>query len=243
MSNETVLDVLKAMGKATYREVAARMEIEPIEALNLLREQRELGLCDFYDGGWKVINSDITDPVLPDIPVKRSIASKPTLRGAIPEPVDTSAVTKLLQENGPMSLALVAKAINRDARGMGPVMCSLARQGVVVKNGKGKHVTWSLPAVDTTSAASETDTTCKSVEKAAEPEPAPINDIMKSIPVFTERRVSPLVIPEPAEIARMIRHTKRRLDELRQVRLIAIAAKKYQKVLTQLTASQQESQQ
>lgn len=44
---ETVIDVLKAMGKATYREVAARLEIEPVEALNMLREQREQGLCDF----------------------------------------------------------------------------------------------------------------------------------------------------------------------------------------------------
>ncbi|HAV2295745.1 TPA: hypothetical protein JHK52_002120 [Citrobacter koseri] len=34
---ETVIDVLKAMGKATYREVAARLEIEPVEALNMLR--------------------------------------------------------------------------------------------------------------------------------------------------------------------------------------------------------------
>ncbi|MEG5491744.1 hypothetical protein UXP25_15830 [Enterobacter kobei] len=31
---ETILDALKAMGKATYREVAARLDIEPVEALN-----------------------------------------------------------------------------------------------------------------------------------------------------------------------------------------------------------------
>lgn len=31
---ETVLDALKAMGKATYRDVAARLDIEPVEALN-----------------------------------------------------------------------------------------------------------------------------------------------------------------------------------------------------------------
>ena len=49
---ETVLDALKAMKKATYREVAARLDIEPIEALNMLREQKEQGLCDFYDGAW-----------------------------------------------------------------------------------------------------------------------------------------------------------------------------------------------
>ena len=49
---ETVLDVLKAMGKTTYRDVAARLDIEPVVALNMLREQKEQGLCDYADGGW-----------------------------------------------------------------------------------------------------------------------------------------------------------------------------------------------
>lgn len=49
---ETVLDVLKAMGKATYRDIAARLDIEPVVALNMLREQKEQGLCNFADGGW-----------------------------------------------------------------------------------------------------------------------------------------------------------------------------------------------
>lgn len=49
---KTVLDALQAMGKATAREVAARMKIEPIEALNMLRELREQGKCEFGKGGW-----------------------------------------------------------------------------------------------------------------------------------------------------------------------------------------------
>ncbi|EPK3898151.1 hypothetical protein [Enterobacter ludwigii] len=44
---ETVLDTLKAMGKATYREVAARLDIEPVEALNMLREHKEQGYVIF----------------------------------------------------------------------------------------------------------------------------------------------------------------------------------------------------
>lgn len=40
------------MGRASYREVAARLDIEPVEALSMLREQRDQGLCDFSDGGW-----------------------------------------------------------------------------------------------------------------------------------------------------------------------------------------------
>lgn len=46
---ETVIQALEKMGRATYREVAARLNIEPVEALNMLREQP---MCDFADGGW-----------------------------------------------------------------------------------------------------------------------------------------------------------------------------------------------
>jgi Mn-dependent DtxR family transcriptional regulator len=49
---ETVIQTLEKMGRASYREVAARLDIEPVEALNMLREQRDQGLCDFADGGW-----------------------------------------------------------------------------------------------------------------------------------------------------------------------------------------------
>ena len=45
---ESVIDALKAMKKATYREVAARLDIEPVEALNMLREHKQQGLCDFF---------------------------------------------------------------------------------------------------------------------------------------------------------------------------------------------------
>lgn len=38
---ETVIQALEKMGRATYREVAARLDIEPVEALNMLREQRD----------------------------------------------------------------------------------------------------------------------------------------------------------------------------------------------------------
>lgn len=49
---ETVIQALEKMGRATYREVAARLDIDPVDALTMLREQRDQGLCDFGDGGW-----------------------------------------------------------------------------------------------------------------------------------------------------------------------------------------------
>ncbi|EAB9445619.1 DUF1627 domain-containing protein [Salmonella enterica subsp. diarizonae] len=51
---ETVLDALKAMGKATAREIAARMAIEPRDALEMLNEQQEIGTVKFLNGYWSL---------------------------------------------------------------------------------------------------------------------------------------------------------------------------------------------
>lgn len=47
---ETVISVLSVMGKATAREIAARLKIEPVEALTMLREQEESGTVTFING-------------------------------------------------------------------------------------------------------------------------------------------------------------------------------------------------
>ena len=49
-----IIDVLKVMGKATAREIAARMKIEPAEALAVLREHEDLGAVTFINGYWDI---------------------------------------------------------------------------------------------------------------------------------------------------------------------------------------------
>ncbi|EGG3071200.1 DUF1627 domain-containing protein [Salmonella enterica] len=61
MRNETVNDVLKAMGKATAREIAARLGIDMRDALDMLREQHELEAVEFCEGYW-LLSGD-TSPV------------------------------------------------------------------------------------------------------------------------------------------------------------------------------------
>ncbi|EJJ3922854.1 DUF1627 domain-containing protein [Salmonella enterica] len=51
---ESVLDALKAMVKATAREIAARLDIEPRDALEMLNEQQETGTVTFLNGYWSL---------------------------------------------------------------------------------------------------------------------------------------------------------------------------------------------
>lgn len=225
---ETVIDVLKAMGKATYREVAARLEIEPVEALNMLREQREQGLCDFFDGGWMVTDGQSVKPVLQRPSAKPVTAGKPELRGEAPEPVQPEVVTTLLRENGAMDTVTLAAAVGRNARGMTSAMRSLERGGLVIKIGQGKGVKWGLPDRQLVSPEPgfaelpEIEITPKVAAPApapsAEPEPVTIRteEFLETIPVMRKPSQS-LQVPSLREISKQIRKTKSNLNSLERL--------------------------
>lgn len=203
---ETVLDALKAMKKATYREVAARLDIEPVEALNMLREQKEQGLCDFYDGAWSIgtAKEQARQPIKPQAAEPAHQAPRP--KGDEPAPVDAVSIRQLLGKSGSMTTAALATAVNRNARGMVSVMLSFERQGVVIKNGKGKGVTWSLPITDEAAGVTA---------QAAQPEKT-IAEIIETIPAFTSRP-DDLIIPSSRYISIEIRRTKAKLSNLQRL--------------------------
>ncbi|EGS1684635.1 DUF1627 domain-containing protein [Enterobacter cloacae] len=206
---ESVIDALKAMKKATYREVAARLDIEPVEALNMLREHKQQGLCDFFDGSWSVGTAKEQARELAKAPAVTPVHQAPRLKGEEPAPVDAEAVRQLLGKNGAMTTAALAAAVNRNARGMVSVMLAFERQGVVIKNGQGKGVTWSLPVTGQT----ETDST-----EAVQPEPGSksLNEIIGDIPAFTARP-DDLIIPSSRFISNEIRRTKAKLSNLQRL--------------------------
>ncbi|EIZ9234827.1 DUF1627 domain-containing protein [Cronobacter sakazakii] len=217
---ESVIDALKAMKKATYREVAARLDIEPVEALNMLREHKQQGLCDFFDGAWSVGTAKEQARELAKAPAVTPAHQAPRLKGEIPTTVDPDVVRQLLGKNGSMATAALAAAVNRNARGMVSVMLAFERQGVVIKNGKGKGVTWSLPVTGQT----ETDNTeavqpepgTLDNELASSPDSKSLNEIIGDIPAFTARP-DDLIIPSSRFISNEIRRTKAKLSNLQRL--------------------------
>lgn len=215
---ETVIQALEKMGRATYREVAARLDIEPVEALNMLREQRDQGLCDFSDGGWFLGSARDAKRVACVPPVK------PALHGEAPEPVDPAVIKQLLAKNGAMDTVSLAAAVSRNGRGMTSAMRALERQGVVVKNGQGKGVTWSLPtaaAPAPAAAAVENAPAAPSsaaLEVAEQVQPKDIVQIVSEIPSFTEGCNNVQAIPTVRVISREIRRTKSKLANLERLR-------------------------
>ena len=213
---ETVIDALKTMDKATYREVAARLNIEPIEALNMLREHKEQGLCDFYDGAWSVGTAKQQARKQTKTQAAAPVHQAPRLKGEKPEPVETDVIRQLIIDNGAMTTAALAAAVNRNARGMVSVMLAFER----IKNGQGKGVTWSLPdtgmAVNSAKQPAQPEVTAVDSSLASAPDNKSLDEIIGDIPAFVSRP-DDLIIPSSRFISTEIRRTKAKLANLQRL--------------------------
>ncbi|MCA1920975.1 MAG: hypothetical protein LDL43_02130, partial [Buttiauxella noackiae] len=66
---ENVLQALKAMGKATAREISAHMKIDVKEILSMLREHEELEQIELVNGWWQLTDTGVKTPrVKPAVP-------------------------------------------------------------------------------------------------------------------------------------------------------------------------------
>ena len=221
------------MGRASYREVAARLRIEPVEALNMLREQRDQGLCDFSDGGWFICTAteQVKKPAAP-------VHQVPRLKGEEPAQVDPEFICQLLRDNGAMTTVSLAESANRNARGMVSVLRALDRKGVVVKNGQGKGVSWSLP---TAAEAAKPEPAPEVPADAPAEEVKPVEQIVSEIPSFTESYRAGHVVPTVRVISREIRRTKNKLVKLEKLRDAVCVIGRHKNIMQQLVSTEAEN--
>lgn len=194
---ETVLDALKAMKKATYREIAARLDIEPVEAMKMLREQKELGLCDFHDGVW-------------------SIATEKELKPKRIRPKQTSSlverVLSAMQGQGAMSANQVAEKLGKSPRALNASLGAMCKDGLVLRHVDGKNITWSLegePAMQPEPHEPEPEISEQTAALACKS----TSEIIQDIPAFASRP-DDLIIPSSRYISTEIRRTKAKLANL-----------------------------
>lgn len=198
---ETVLDALKAMKKATYREVAARLDIEPVEALSMLREQKEQGLCDFYDGAWSLGTAKEQKP-------KR-------IRPKQPSPL-VERVLSAMQGQGAMTANQVAEKLGKGSRALNASLGAMCKDGLVLRHVDGKNITWSLagePAIQ----PEQQEPAAGEAKAAPAQESKTLEDIIGDIPAFASRP-DDLIIPSSRYISTEIRRTKAKLENLQRLR-------------------------
>lgn len=197
---ETVLDALKAMGKASYHEVAARLDIEPVEALKMLREHKEEGLCDFFDGAWSVGTANEQKP-----------------KGIRPKQPSqlVERVLSAMQGQGAMSANQVAEKLGKGSRALNASLGAMCKDGLVLRHVDGKNITWSLagePEVHPELQASPVP----DVKLSSAPDSTTLEEIIGEIPTFASRP-DDLIIPSPRYISTEIRRTKAKLACLQRL--------------------------
>ena len=197
---ESVIDALKAMGKATYLDVAARLDIEPVEALKMLREQKEEGLCDFFDGSWSVGTAKEHKP-------KR-------IRPKQPSPL-VERVLAAMQGQGAMSANQVAEKLGKGSRALNASLGAMCKDGLVLRHVDGKNITWSLagePAIQ----PEQQEPAAAEAKSAPAQESQTLEEIIGDIPAFASRP-DDLIIPSSRYISTEIRRTKAKLANLQRL--------------------------
>ncbi|WP_336340843.1 DUF1627 domain-containing protein [Enterobacter cloacae] len=197
---ESVIDALKAMGKATYLDVAARLGIEPVEALKMLREQKEEGLCDFFDGSWSVGTAKEHKP-------KR-------IRPKQPSPL-VERILSAMQGQGALSANQVAEKLGKGSRALNASLGAMCKDGLVLRHVDGKNITWSLagePAIQ----PEQQEPAAAEAKAAPAQESKTLEEIIGDIPAFASRP-DDLIIPSSRYISTEIRRTKAKLANLQRL--------------------------
>ncbi|HCM9647884.1 DUF1627 domain-containing protein [Enterobacter bugandensis] len=211
---ESVIDALKAMGKATYLDVAARLDIEPVEALKMLREQKEEGLCDFFDGSWSVGTAKEHKP--------KRIRPKQT------SPL-VERVLSAMQGQGAMSANQVAEKLGKGSRALNASLGAMCKDGLLLRHVDGKNITWSLagePVIQ-----SELQEPSASEAKAVSAtESKTLEEIIGDIPAFASRPEE-LIIPSSRYISTEIRRTKAKLANLQRLQGAVRELRRYKHLL------------
>lgn len=197
---ETVIDALKAMGKATYREIAARLDIEPMEALTMLREYEEQGLCHFFDGSWSVGTAKEQKP--------KRIRPKQT------SPL-VERVLSAMQGQGAMSANQVAEKLGKSPRPLNASLGAMCKDGLILRHVDGKNITWSLPG-EPAMQPEQQEPAAAEARAASAPESKTLGEIIGDIPAFASRP-DDLIIPSSRYISTEIRRTKAKLANLQRL--------------------------
>lgn len=217
---ETILDVLKAMEKATAREIAARMKIEPAAVIGMLREHEERNEVVQANGYWKVSTGEVKSQ-----PTATSSVSK------TPASVSVSDAIALLAEHGPQTSLELATLAGIESKRVAPMLTHHMTKGRIIREKVGNKFVYSVPAMasvkNKSSATQELETSTSSVPEKS------VTEIVEEIPAFVSRP-DDLLIPTVRGISSEIRRTKAKLANLEKLREAVRSIRKHGALMQEL---------
>ncbi|EFB9624948.1 DUF1627 domain-containing protein [Escherichia coli] len=153
---ETVFDALKAMGKATSVELAARLDISREEVLNELWELKKAGFVDKSAYTWRVADNNVQQ--------------EQPMQAELPEETTTATVAKIsecdltatIEQRGPQTADELATLFGTTSRKIASTLAMAISKGRLIRvnqNGKFRYCIPgnNLPAEPKAASVTETD--------------------------------------------------------------------------------------
>ena len=222
---ENILDALKAMKKATARDVAARLQIEPQAALDMLREHEDRFEAVQSNGYWWPTKTD-------DVPQKAA-----PQKAVPPVRITPFDLKGLLVEKGPLQADQLAKITGATAKGVATMLTNLVTKGEVSREKVGNKFVYSVPvataAAATVDSVPETAAPPVTVDIAKEMAAKTTAEIVQDIPAFTAR-ADDLVIPSSRFISQEIRRTRTKLANLEKLQVTVRELRRHKNLLAGL---------
>ncbi|EOM4890015.1 DUF1627 domain-containing protein [Escherichia coli] len=246
---ETVFDALKAIGKATSVELAARLDISREEVLNELWELKKAGFVDKSVYTWRVADNNVQQeqPEQAEPPEETTTATV----AKIPE----CDLTATIEQRGPLTADELATLFGTTSRKVASTLAMAISKGRLIRvnqNGKFRYCIPgdNLPAEPKVESVAETNGkafpqpagVALPVQEAAAQEDIKtetVADIVQSQSSVTEKRVDNLVLPSLRQANRELRRAKSDIRKWERVCAALRELNKYRDILRQITATRE----
>lgn len=225
---ETVFDALKAMGKATSIELAARLDISREEVLNELWELKKAGFVDKSAYTWRVADNNVQQeqPAQAELPEETSTATVAK--------ISECDLTATIEQHGPQTADELATLFGTTSRKVASTLAMAISKGRLIRanqDGKFRYCMPgdNLPAEPKAASVAETDgkafpqpagVALPVREEAATQEEIKadtVADIVQSLPSFTETRADDLILPSLHLANRELRRAKNHVQKWERV--------------------------
>lgn len=242
---ETVFDALKAMGKATSVELAARLDISREEVLNELWELKKAGFVDKSAYTWRVADNNVQQeqPVPEEQP--EEIATATVTK------ISESDLTATIEQRGPQTADELATLFGTTSRKVSSTLAMAISKGRLIRvnqNGKFRYCMpgGNLPAEPKAASVAETDgkafpqpaSVALPVQEAATQEDIKTETVADIVQPL-EKRVDNLVLPSLRQANRELRRAKSDIRKWERICAALRELNKYRDILRQITATRE----
>ncbi|EES3848799.1 DUF1627 domain-containing protein [Escherichia coli] len=240
---ETVFDALKAMGKATSVELAARLDISREEVLNELWELKKAGFVDKSVYTWRVADNNVQQEQ--PAPEETTTATEAK--------ISECDLTATIEQRGPQTADELATLFGTTSRKVASTLAMAISKGRLIRvnqNGKFRYCMpgGNLPAEPKAASVAETDgkafpqPACVAlpVQEVATQEDIKtetVADIVQSLPSFTETRADDLVLPSLHMANRELRRAKNHVQKWERVCAALRELNKHRDIVRQIVDS------